>query len=441
MIPVPTAAAALLLAATGAAAGEPLTVDDCVALALRHSAQIDEAEAKVEFYEGVLAEVEANYYPKLNALAFVAPMFTVTGNTVEFDRRWKSLRHWGPYTHLEALLAQPLYTFGRVEAGETAARERTAVERARVRETELTVALEVRRLYYLHLYARSMLPALKNGVEGLTEALERGRELYDEGDGEITLIDVNKLAYGLATVTRLRLEAVAGAGLALSALKHTIGLPESHDLVLADKRMPRLDDYELEPLRESLAAAAEHRPEWKQIEHGKKAAAALEDAELLAMAPVLFVAGQFRWAWTPTRDNQDNPYAWDPFNELFGGIAVGLQLNLDPAAALARADQAVALGHEVEALARFAATGIPLRVRKAHDEVTRFRESATLARDGVKAAQKWMTFAGTAYMTGTGEAKDLLEGLVAWLQAKEAYYATLRDYFLARADLDFAIGR
>jgi outer membrane protein TolC len=220
-----------------------------------------------------------------------------------------------------------------------------------------------------------------------------------------------------------------------------MGVPESEAIELADARMPRIDDTELEPLDQALIAAAELRPEWHQVRHGREAALALEKAERLAMAPVLFVAGQIRAAWAPTRDDADSPYVYDPFNDLFGGIALGLQFNIDPAHALAKAEQAEALQAEIEALARFAATGIPLRVKKAHDEATRFRESAGIARSGVKAAQKWMTFSGAAYATGTGEAEDLLEGLVAWLQAKEAYYSVVRDYFVGRAELDFAIGR
>ena len=35
----------------------------------------------------------------------------------------------------------------------------------------------------------------------------------------------------------------------------------------------------------------------------------------------------------------------------------------------------------------------------------------------------------------------MLEGLNAYLQAKNAEYESLRDYFLAQADLDYAVGR
>ena len=37
-----------------------------------------------------------------------------------------------------------------------------------------------------------------------------------------------------------------------------------------------------------------------------------------------------------------------------------------------------------------------------------------------------MIFAGAAFATGTGEAKDVLEGLAAYLQAKRSHYETLQ---------------
>ena len=51
-----------------------------------------------------------------------------------------------------------------------------------------------------------------------------------------------------------------------------------------------------------------------------------------------------------------------------------------------------------------------------------------------------MTFAAAAYASGTGEARDVLEGVAAYLLAKKAYYDHLLGAFQARADLEQAIG-
>ncbi len=114
--------------------------------------------------------------------------------------------------------------------------------------------------------------------------------------------------------------------------------------------------------------------------------------------------------------------------------------DVDPAKSSARSAQAEATGAQVEALRRFASTGIPLQVRKAYDEVQRGRELVKLSEEGAEATKKWMTFAAAAYLSGTGEARDVLEGVAAYLSAKKGYYESLQGYYVACAELDFAVG-
>jgi outer membrane protein len=433
-------AALLVLFAAAPLAAKPLNADECVKVALSTSPKIDEAKAKLAQYEARLHQVESVYYPKLMGLAFVAPMFTVQGDIFGVERRWRSIRDWGPYTSLQATLAQPLYTFGRAEAGEEAAGERALVEAARVREAENTIALEVRRLYYGRLYALSMVPSLRSAHEMVSKALTTAQELFEEGSGEVTQTDLNKLVYGKSEVEKYLLIARESADLAHAALKHTMGVPDSDSIELAETVLPSLPEQPESEVAPLLLAAAEQRPEWDMLAHGKRATLALEQAEKLANAPVLFVAGQFSGAWTPTRDDTDNPYQNDPYNDLFGGVAVGAQFNLDPWNAAAKAEEARALGDEVAALSRFAASGIPLQVRKAHGEVLRYRTIVGISDVGVTATRKWMTFAAAQYGTGLGEARDVLEGLVAYLQARRGYFESVYNYYVAHAELDYAVG-
>ena len=81
-----------------------------------------------------------------------------------------------------------------------------------------------------------------------------------------------------------------------------------------------------------------------------------------------------------------------------------------------------------------------MQVRKAYQDVQQARETVTLTSNSVEATRKWMTFAAAAYGTGAGEARDLLEGLVAYLTSKRNYYESLQNYYIATAELDFAVG-
>jgi outer membrane protein TolC len=430
-------------AAQDKAGSEPrkITPDEAVAIALRDSGQIREAEGKLQEWVGRLAEVQSVFYPKLVGIGYVAPMFRVrdqpdlrTAPDVQRD-----FSEWGPYLHLQAVLAQPLYTFGRASAGKRAAQSRVEVERARLAQARNVLALEVRRFYWLHLFAHSMRPALENAREVLDKAQSRAKTDYDKNTGKVTNVDIQRLAFASSELDKFRIQAEVGEDLALAALKHTMGLPAETALVAADEMLP--DPPETLPaLPTLLKQASEGRPEWRQLEQGLQGALSLEQAEKLANAPVVFLGGQFNADWTPMRPDIKNPYFWDPYNQVYGGLALGLQFDLDPAKARAKAQQARALRTQVEGLERFARTGIPLEVRKAHDEAVQSKRIAVVAEQGATAARKWMIFAGAAFATGTGEAKDLLEGLAAYLQAKRSHYEALQNMQIALAQLLYVTG-
>ncbi len=434
--------AAALVAASSVAAepalARPLSADDCVELALR-GGQVKEAEAKVREWRARLAEVEAIFYPKLEATAFAAPMFRVRGSPLAADVE-RDYGEWGPYLHLEATLAQPLYTFGRAAAGEKAAAERVAVEAARLRQVRNTVAHEVRRFYYLHLYAKSLRPSLESARKILDGALETAREEHARGSGKVTNVDVQKLTFGSAELDRYRIQARVGEELALAALKHTMALPPDAALALRDEELPPPPSGPLPALADALRVAARRRPEWAQLAHGREAALSLAEAERLANAPVVFAAGRLGADWTPMRPDARSPYLLDEYNDLSGGVAIGLRFELDPARAAARADAAGALREQVDALGVFAATGIPLEVRKARDELAQAAEVLAAAERGAVAARKWLLFAGAAFTSGTGEADDVLEGLAAHLSAKRTQLESLRDLHLARSALWLSAG-
>ncbi len=434
-----------LLAAPGPAAraGEPApgrawTLEACVAEAVARSGQVAEARGKVAEWEARLAEVQANWWPKLTGYAFAAPMFGVKGSATEPIER--DYRTWGPYLRFEGLLAQPLSTFGRLEAGERAAAERVEVERAQLELVRQRVALEVRRYHDLHLYARGLQPTLRSIRKILDEASAKAQELYDAHSGKVTNVDLMKLRYASTELDKYAVQAEAGAAVALAALQHVMGLPADPPIELAEAELPEPPAGELPPLEGLIRLAAERRPEAAQLRHGKAAAESLERSEARADLPVLALVGQLSASWTPTRSDVSNPYQYDPYNDLSGGVALALRFDLDPAKARARSAGARSLAAQVDGLASYAATGIPMEVRKAHADAAQALRLVRLGAEGSAATRKWMVFAGAAYAAGTGETRDLLEGVAAYGAARKGYFDALLAYHQAAAQLALATG-
>lgn len=433
--------------AADAAAATTLGVEGCVAQALVTNAKIEEAAAKVRFFKARLHELDVMVYPKIAATAFLAPMYTVRGDgfTREPQIHYKSLRNWGPYANFEARLIQPLSSFGRSTAAKNAARERAGAEAAQLEQVMQQVARETRKLYYLRLYALSMLPAMRNAQQLVQRATAQAAAMHRGGTGDVTQVDLARLEYADAELERRLGEAEVGEQLALAALKQAMGLQDTDPLEQRDATLPIPTAKELavhdEPLSALLTTAAINRPEWSQLRHGMLAAEHWARAERLAMLPQLVFVGQFNASYTPTRDRDPNPWHYDIYNRLNGGFALALRFDLDPAQALAKARQATYTGQQVAALHRFAATGIPLEVKAAHESLVQLRAAMASTARGTAATRRWMKFAAAALAAGTGEARDLLDGTATYLQAKQTQMSTVQAYYGKLAELTYAVGR
>lgn len=427
------------LVARGETPPQPLDADACVAIALRQSGQVAEAQGRLTEWQGRLAEVRALYMPRLSALTWIAPMYTVQGDG--FNPRYNvDLSRWGPYLHLESILIKPIYSFGQIEAGEKAAKGRVEVEEARVEQAKNAVSMEVRKYYYLHLYARSLKPVLDQAKKTLDGALDAAQKMYEENTGQVTNVDLMKLRYAQSELVKAMVQQRIGEGLSLAALKHTMGLPEDVQIEIVDEVLPLEPNDPLPELPALIQLASQHRPEMAQIKHGRTAAISFEHAQRIANRPIAAIAGQFGFDYAPTRSNDNNPWHWDRYNRITGGVALALQFNLDPWGAKARGDAAHGLSEQIEGLAQFASTGIPLEVRKAYDNVMQSREMLQAASDGANAAKKWMLFAGAGYVTGTTEARDVLEGVASYVNARKGYFDALLGLHNARSELKYAIG-
>lgn len=422
-----------------------MTMDDCVREALGASGQMIEQRGKIREWEGRLKEVESTFWPKLQGLTYLAPIYGVKAVNApsiyhvptSYVRDFSS---WGPYFKFQGILAQPLGTFGRYDSGKEAATERIEVQKGMYESARNALALEVRKYYLLHLYAKSFLPSLDLANRLLKEAQDKANDEFKTGSGSVTQVDLNKLKFGGVELAKAQIQADIGSKLALAALKHTMGMRQDAPVDVVETVLPPVPQDALKPLASYIDTAAERRPEVAQLFHGERAARAFKRAEMFSSNPTAFVAAQLDLNWTPMWPVQDNPWAFERFNLISPGVAAGLQFDIDVAKSLAREYGAEGLVQQIEGLKKFAATGIPMEVRKAYDDAVQAEALAKLSDEQSSAGKKWLVFAGAGYAAGTGEAKDVLEGLVAYMTAKKGYYDSLQAVHVARATLTYATG-
>ena len=424
----------------------PTTLDEdaCIQRVLEKHADLRVADLQIESARTKLKELESTFYPKLQVTTWVAPMFRVNGNALEptVDYEYESLSDWGPYLHFEARLVQLLSTFGRFDTVKEAAELNTKVEEAKRQLVETSLLTETRRLVLAYRLALSLEKTVGTILETLDKALDYAKPAYAAGTGAVTTIDLSRLEFGKSKALGFQAMLEEQTQLVEQGLRFLLHAHDHEELQFSFEKLPRLRSIEALPNTDTLIERAHRgRPEWSQLRNGQKVYQNLAEVERQNLyLPYLFLAGEFSADWTPMRDNSENPYHFDPYNGTWGGLALGLRWDLDWAGSAARREGWELERNKLEALEIKLASGIEAEILALVTQVNQAKKRGDIIRLGGRAARKWMLSASAGFSLGTASARDLLEGVLAFSEAKLGEASATYALLVARAELDRALG-
>ena len=427
---------AVLLLLPCAAGAEQYTLRQCSDYASANSPEVRELALGAENYRASEAEARAARQPRFSLLTYAAPVYKVTGNAREYHNDYGV---WGPYYHAKLEAQLPLYTWGKLDSYIGAAQGGARVAQGEAAQKRAEVLYDVKKFYNSLLLARRLKRTVEDAAKVLNEAIEKADKLYSEGTGEVKKSDLEMLKVYLAEAEKNQHLADKSITMARLALMQKMGMEETPDFDIADAQL-RKEEGELAPVETYVAKAFGSRPEWDMLQNGIKARKLLVQAEKADQYPVIFLAGEAAYDNAAVRKDQKNPWLYDPYNGLTGGVAVGAKFDFTPAAWKARIGSKQADVDKLREKEKFARKGIALQVRSAWENVKEAEANIDSAKKGLDAAQRWVMAAGLVYGIGTGEAKDALEGVAAKAKAEKDYYQAIFDYNMARADLAKSCG-
>lgn len=396
--------------------------------AWEHSSQVKQAEYEVKKYKNLQLEVISIFTPKINTMTYIAPIFTREGTSTSVETP-VNLNQWGPHYKIDMQFQQPIFAFTRVVSGIKAAREGIKVAEADVELTKWDLAKNIRLYYYGIIFANTMTKTLNMAEDMMLNALETAEEAMANGDASVSEVELSQLKYFYTKIPINRSfieKSVEQAQLALTLETGEKLLPED---------IPARLEMELEELQELdfyMNLMFKHRPLLKKLDHGIEATRQLMLVEFKAFLPVLFMGGFFRYNVTPTFPAPQSVLQQDTFNTIdnkpVGGAAFGFLWQLDPMKYAARGLQKKADYDKLLELRSYAEEGFPIQLIKTYTDLKDLQVKIQYQGDAVENAQNWMFFAANAFILGTGEAKDIMEGLAAYVDAKTAYYQAIYDY-------------
>jgi outer membrane protein TolC len=412
-----------------------LTLDEARARALEASHRLAEARARETVAQAAIAARQAAERPSVSASAG----YTRTNHVLEFTvpsptGAPRVLYPDVPDNYRTRLdLQWPIYTGGRTDALERAARAEAGAAAADVETARADLRLEVARAFWAVVTARATVAVVEEALERAGTNVADARQRLNAG-----LVPPNEVASAEAQQARQRMllvEARNQRDVASAELARLVGLDPAQAVdPVADLQQPAAASQTFEALaREGLAK----RPERKALELRVTAADLQKAAAAAGRKPVIALGGGVDYARPnpkifPRADRWDD--SWDASVNVTWSLWDGGRVAADVA-------QAAGAASAVRERLREFDSVVAVEVRQRSLEISSGTAAVAAADEAVRAATEARRVVGERYRAGVIAQGDVLDAELALLQSGLDRTRALASVRLAEARLDRALGR
>lgn len=412
-----------------------LTLEEAIARGLAASHRVAEALARGEAAEAVIGQQRAATLPQLAAQAG----YTRTNHVEEFSVLLPNNQRRVIYPDIPDNMRTrldvqwPIYTGGRFDALEQAARAEAAASALDVETARADLRLEITRAYWALVTARESARVVEESLTRTTAHVQDVRNQLEAG-----LVPPNEVFTAQAQEARQRMLAVQArvtrdvteADLArLIGAERGVSIDPSSPLDLAPQSHERIDLL--------LDEARRSRAERTAIE---KRLAALDERQHAAAAglkPTIGVGGGVDYA-RPNPRIFPRQRAWrDSWD---ASVTVNWPL-FDGGRTRAELAEAAALARAVRARLEEFDSVLGLEIRQRLAEIDANQAAIDAADQAVRAASEARRVIGNRFAAGVATSTDVLDAQVAQLQAQLDRTQALANARLAEARLSRAVGK
>jgi TolC family type I secretion outer membrane protein len=400
-------------------AGETLTLERCLAIALSRHPDLQAAAHTVRAGESRIGQARAGYYPRLSGAAGYSRSDPsgAGGAAGRFSNPSDSYSS-------SLSLSQNLYDFGKT-ATQVRIRELDRdSSQADFEQVRAQIVLGVKQAYWELLKSERDREVAREAVGQFQQHLDRAKGFFDVGTKP--KFDVTKAEVDLSGAKLALLKAENAWRLARVSLSNAIGLPEAPEFAIVDSLSATRAPVALD---EGIRLAYDRRPEIRALTVRVQAQA--ETVNLVKKDNYPFLTGNASYGW----GGGDFP--------LDDGWSVGAQVNVPLFSGYATKYQIEEARATLDALnASLAALrqAVSLEVKQAWLNLREASDRIDTAALSVRQAEENLELAQGRYATGVGSPIEVTDALVAVSNAKTAHTAALYDYRVAQASLEKATG-
>lgn len=416
------------------------TWEQCVDRALKRSPLVAAAALSLDSYESKLAEAKTAAYPKFDASAFLSvlprekPGTDGTNPFTDYD-----FSHLGPLVLGTFSVAQPLYTFGKIEELRRLAEHGVDIGAATRRIAEDEMRYQMARAFWGLVMVREMRDMITDGRKLLEEQRAKVEKERDENDERFNQSDLLKLQIMTADLEDRVRQTERGRQQALDGLRLAMNDPADLDIDPQAEFKPIL--FDVLPGEAYEALALMNSPKLLAMRNGTQARLVQVQLAKDQMYPDIVLVARIAGTYAPTRNTTPDSLVTNPNNTASSGAGVAVRWSIDLFRNLAKIDQAdIDYRQQVlqEAGEREKAR---MDVRQMYREMVDARAMVGLHEQAMKSARGWLNSENQKYEDGFADDMTQVQfALEAYYRRRISYFESILSYNLSVAALSRATG-
>lgn len=427
------------------AGGPVLTLRDLIERARQVDPRARQAVAQLEHAQGRRGEVWWSWFPTFDTTIGVggptseARLAGGNGGRID-DLTPGTLNSWGQLgiaikASTQAIL--PLYTFGKYDAGTSAAAHAVKAQEYLLARARDQSTFDVVRAYWGYQTTHFGLAAIEGVRKQIADARKRAQDLIDDGSDQLTRADLTRIDYVAEEVEAQHAGSVKNEALAVTSLKLITGMGLSEPLNIARQELPQpppQPDYEA-----MVRLGLTQRPEARAAQENVAARTALVELDRARYYPDLGLIGGATYNYQSNASSPSNPFVNNP-NSRGTFIALGLKGTFDFPQKFYRVRQAEADLREAQSLLAGSESLLRLDLQQALGDLAEARVRAQRYGKESEIARQLLVQAALAFDSGLGSAQDLVLDTFLYSRATGEKLRALYDAQIAWASLEKAVG-
>lgn len=400
----------------------PVTLADCIKLAITHNPTIMAAISNSEIYKSRIGQAWSNYFPTLSAGVSYSRndmLNTMGGN---FSRMM--VQKYDMYYVPTISANMMLFDFGKTKSMADTAKRTYESSRYDAETSIELVIYNVKVAYYNMLFAKKQKEVYEETVKDFELQLKQARAYYDIG--KKAKIDVTYAEYNLGKAKLNLIKAKNTLELASVELANAVGIPELANVILKDSMNTK--EYSVN-FTDLIKTAESTRPSLLSAKKQMDAAELNVRSAKRAFTPDVGAFGSYQYGGRKVNSDY--------------GYQVGLQLqysNLNMMLLKKQVDEANATYKKSVADYEKARQDVYLDVKSAYINLMNSRDSIGVAKLALQQAKEQQYQAFRRYQVGLEDSIVVKDSENTYLNAQLDYYSTVLQYNVNAAELERVIG-